>query len=120
MPTEKAHPALHELLERLRGIYEALSNFHPNNTRPPILDSSLSLSEGDDDSHPSHQDHIPGLKKLKESLKLDLDGLHKVSRYSVPQGIAELNHRSVVSRRPQLCEPPSAFDERPVLDFSLA
>ncbi|TEB26840.1 hypothetical protein FA13DRAFT_1737045 [Coprinellus micaceus] len=78
MATERAHPALHELLRQLQGIYEAVSNFQPNHTRPPILDSSLMLAEAEDDSHPSHQDHIPGLKKLKESLKLDLDGLQKV------------------------------------------
>ncbi|KAJ3545944.1 hypothetical protein NMY22_g2248 [Coprinellus aureogranulatus] len=77
MASEKAHPALHELLAQLQGIYDSVSSFHPNSTRPPILDSSLSIAEAEDDGHPSHQDHIPGLKKLKESLKLDLDGLQK-------------------------------------------
>lgn len=100
MSTETAHPALHELLGRLQGIYEALSNFRPTSTRPPILDSSLSLNEEDDDGHPSHQDHISGLKRLKESLKLDLDGLQKVTCHifsSLPLEQVELNYGLVVS-----------------------
>ncbi|RXW12620.1 hypothetical protein EST38_g13235, partial [Candolleomyces aberdarensis] len=71
-----SHPELHELLKSLRIIYEAVSEFHPPSRKPPILDSSLEADAGDE-GHWSQHDHIPGLKKLKDALKLDLDGLEK-------------------------------------------
>jgi hypothetical protein len=74
-----SHPELQELLRSLRTIYKAVSDFHPPNRNPPILDSSLEADAGDD-GHWSQNDHIPGLKKLKDALKLDLDGLEKVGK----------------------------------------
>ncbi|KAF6748027.1 hypothetical protein DFP72DRAFT_583486 [Ephemerocybe angulata] len=76
VPGAATHPELYDLLQRLHGIYDAVSNYQPPNVQPPILDSSFEADTGDD-THWSHQDHIPGLKKLKEALKLDLDGLEK-------------------------------------------
>lgn len=79
-----SHPDLRNLQKRLQKIYEDISNFQPSTVRYPILDSSLDINGSDSNEdgpgqHWSQQDHISGLKKLKESLKIDLDGLQKVS-----------------------------------------
>ncbi|KAG6857374.1 hypothetical protein H0H87_004735 [Tephrocybe sp. NHM501043] len=71
------HIALHQLRARLSQIYTAISSYHPSHTRPPILDSSLDTGAGDDDGQWLHQDNVQGLKKLKDSVKIDLDVLGK-------------------------------------------
>jgi hypothetical protein len=78
-----SHPELRSIQKRLQHIYENISNFQPPPVLYPILDSSLEAqtAEANDDAnghHWSQQDHISGLKKLKESLKIDLDGIQKV------------------------------------------
>lgn len=75
-----AHPELQSLLIRLQKIHESLYNFKPLAARPLILDSSLEAGGQDatDDGQWLQQENIPGLKKLRESVKLDLDVLEKV------------------------------------------
>ncbi|KAG6808672.1 hypothetical protein H0H92_003283 [Tricholoma furcatifolium] len=74
LPT--SHVALQDLRTRLKKIYEAISNYQPSTERLPMLDSSLDTS-GDEDGQWLQQDNIHGLKKLKESVKVDLDALEK-------------------------------------------
>ncbi|KAG6835271.1 hypothetical protein H0H93_003238 [Arthromyces matolae] len=76
MSNKCAHPALQQLLVQLRNIHESISSYRPSNDRPPILDSSLDTT-GDEDGLWLRQDGIHGLKKLKESIKIDLDVLEK-------------------------------------------
>ncbi|KAJ7238505.1 hypothetical protein B0H12DRAFT_92326 [Mycena haematopus] len=70
------HPELHLLHKKLRNIYDALLNFKPLSGVPPILDSSI---EGDphDDGQWLRHENIPGIKKLRESIKFDIDILDK-------------------------------------------
>ena len=80
-----SHAELRRTQEQLLIIYENISNFQPPPVLYPILDSSLEAqtSEANEDGHHwSQQDHISGLKKLKESLKIDLDGIQKVASLS--------------------------------------
>ena len=75
------HPELQDLRTRLTCIHEALENFKPLIARPPILDSSFDSSTGVDVNEENqwlHQENIPGLKKLKENIKIDLGILDKV------------------------------------------
>jgi hypothetical protein len=75
------HPELRQLRTRLQDIHDAISNFHPLTAKPPILDSSLDIGPGGDPSEDGQwlqQEHIPGLKKLRDSVKIDLDVLEKV------------------------------------------
>lgn len=74
--SESHHPELRDLRVHLRSIHESIAHFQPPAKRPPILDSSLEVAE---DTHWLQYDNIPGLKKLKESIKIDLDVLDKVS-----------------------------------------
>ncbi|KAF7366638.1 hypothetical protein MSAN_00921700 [Mycena sanguinolenta] len=76
------HPELHCLRTTLRSIHESLSDFRPLAARPPVLDSSTeaitsSSLESPDDGQWLQQENIPGLKQLKDSVKIDLDGLEK-------------------------------------------
>ncbi|GLB39845.1 putative protein of unknown function (DUF1308) [Lyophyllum shimeji] len=72
------HPALQQLRARLQTIYEAISNYQPLTARPPILDSSLDVgTEASDDGQWLQQENVQGLKKLKDSVKIDLDVLQK-------------------------------------------
>lgn len=76
-----SHTELRDVQRRLQRIYEGISNFQLPPVLYPILDSSLeaqTAEANDEGNHWSQQDHIPGLKMLKESLKIDLDGLQKV------------------------------------------
>ncbi|KAK0484532.1 hypothetical protein IW261DRAFT_1667877 [Armillaria novae-zelandiae] len=68
-----SHPTLRVLRTRLQAIHDSISRFQPPTRRPPILDSSLDLN----DTQWLQQDHIPGLRKLKDSIKIDLDVLDK-------------------------------------------
>ncbi|KAJ7747928.1 hypothetical protein DFH07DRAFT_830594 [Mycena maculata] len=72
------HPALHLLKSSLCKIHESLSNFRPLAVRPPILDSSTEATAGldsTDDGQWLQQENIPGLKNLRDSVKIDLDVL---------------------------------------------
>ncbi|KAF7330138.1 hypothetical protein MSAN_02463800 [Mycena sanguinolenta] len=71
-----AHPELHLLHKKLRNIYEALLNFRPLAGVPPILDSSIDADPNDDGQWLRHE-NIPGIKKLRESIKFDIDILDK-------------------------------------------
>ncbi|KAJ6541712.1 hypothetical protein B0H19DRAFT_1174334 [Mycena capillaripes] len=71
-----AHPELRLLHKRLQNIYDALLNFKPLAGIPPILDSSVDADPNDDGQWLRHE-NIPGLKKLRESIKFDLDLLEK-------------------------------------------
>ncbi|KAJ7883289.1 hypothetical protein B0H13DRAFT_2667223 [Mycena leptocephala] len=75
------HPELHPLKSILRSIYESLSNFRPLAARPPILDSSTDAITGSldstDDGQWLQQENIPGLKQLRDSVKIDLDVLER-------------------------------------------
>ncbi|KAJ3575707.1 hypothetical protein NP233_g910 [Leucocoprinus birnbaumii] len=73
------HIELQQLRLKLQEIYVASAHFRPLSLKPPILDSSLENSaESSEDSSPwTHQDQIPGLRQLRESIRLDLDVLDK-------------------------------------------
>ncbi|KAJ7148024.1 hypothetical protein C8R46DRAFT_540646 [Mycena filopes] len=71
-----AHPELHLLLKKLQTIYDALLNFKPLAGVPPILDSSVDSDPNDDGQWLRHE-NIPGIKKLRESIKFDIDLLEK-------------------------------------------
>ena len=78
-PSSVAHPALHQLRIQLQSIHDAISNFQPLTSKPPILDSSLDIgADSSEEAHWLQQEHIPGLKKLRDSVKIDLDVLEKV------------------------------------------
>lgn len=73
------HPELRELRLKLQEIYATSAHFRPLSLKPPILDSSI--EKGDESSEESpwtHQEQIPGLRQLRESIRLDLDVLDKV------------------------------------------
>ncbi|KAF8884227.1 hypothetical protein CPB84DRAFT_1850760 [Gymnopilus junonius] len=76
------HPELRSIRGHLIQIHDAISNFKPLTARPPILDSScdtLTANENNEDNlnHWLQPESVPGLKKLKESIKLDLEVLEK-------------------------------------------
>ncbi|KAJ7194649.1 hypothetical protein GGX14DRAFT_678107, partial [Mycena pura] len=71
-----AHPELRILLEKLRSTYDSLLNFKPLVPSPPILDSSVAADPAEDGQW-LQPENIPGLKKLREALKVDIDTLHK-------------------------------------------
>ncbi|KAJ6588419.1 hypothetical protein B0H19DRAFT_1367033 [Mycena capillaripes] len=74
------HPELHPLKSLLRSIHESLSNFRPLAARPPILDSSTEAITGldaTDDGQWLQQENIPGLKQLRDSVRIDLDVLDR-------------------------------------------
>ena len=78
-----AHTELQSTRRHLLQIYDAISNFRPLAERPPIIDSSLDVGSMNDlAEETSNQwlqpEGVPGLKKLKECIKLDLEGLEKV------------------------------------------
>lgn len=76
---DAVHSDLQQLNGRLQQIHEAISNFQPLSDRPPILDSSLDVStDAGEDSQWLQQEHIPGLKNLRDNVKIDLDVLQKV------------------------------------------
>ncbi|KAJ7917142.1 hypothetical protein B0H13DRAFT_340825 [Mycena leptocephala] len=70
------HPELHLLHKNLQNIYDALLNFRPLAGVPPILDSSVDADPNDDGQWLRHE-NIPGIKKLRESIKFDIDILEK-------------------------------------------
>ncbi|KAJ3930724.1 MAG: hypothetical protein NXY57DRAFT_1039777 [Lentinula lateritia] len=73
-----SHAELRNLHTHLRSIHDSISHFQPPVKRPPILDSSFEVIQNPaEDTHWLQHDNIPGLKKLKESIKVDLDALDK-------------------------------------------
>ncbi|KAL0946124.1 hypothetical protein HGRIS_012389 [Hohenbuehelia grisea] len=68
------HDDLQCLYKRLKDICASISDFQPAPAKPPILDSSLEL---DDENHWLHHENIPGLKKLREAVSMDLETLEK-------------------------------------------
>ncbi|CAK5278123.1 unnamed protein product [Mycena citricolor] len=76
-----SHPELHLVLQNLRSIHASLSDFRPTTVRPPILDASTeslgTSDENDPDDQWLQQDSIPGLKQLRDSIKVDVDVLKK-------------------------------------------
>lgn len=79
MESNSTHPALQQLLLQLQSIHDAISNFQPSTSKPPILDSSLDIGAvSNEDGQWWQQEHVPGLKKLRDSVKIDLDVLEKV------------------------------------------
>ncbi|KAJ7053881.1 hypothetical protein C8F01DRAFT_504152 [Mycena amicta] len=73
-----AHPELHQLLTKLETIYDALLHFRPLALSPPILDSSASVEEDkQEDGQWLKHEGVPGIKKLRESIKYDIDILQK-------------------------------------------
>ncbi|KAJ7165002.1 hypothetical protein C8R46DRAFT_1220146 [Mycena filopes] len=74
------HPELHLLRTVLRSIHDSLANFQPLALRPPILDSStdaLTNPDSADDAQWLQQENIPGLKQLRDSVRIDLDVLER-------------------------------------------
>ena len=73
------HPDLRLLKSHLQQIYESISYFQPLTPRPPILDSSFeAANESNEESQWLKQENIPGLKKLKANIGIDLVALDKV------------------------------------------
>ncbi|KAJ7608766.1 hypothetical protein FB45DRAFT_982519 [Roridomyces roridus] len=70
------HPELHALYDRLVQVFDALLNFKPLAASPPILDASQDSDPHDDGQWLRHE-NIPGIKKLRESIKYDIDILRK-------------------------------------------
>ncbi|KAG6890487.1 hypothetical protein C0992_000979 [Termitomyces sp. T32_za158] len=70
------HLSLKDLRVRLQNIYQCISTYQPSTDKPPILDSSLDIT-GDEDGQWLQQDNVQGLKKLKDSIRIDLDLLEK-------------------------------------------
>jgi hypothetical protein len=85
------HHELHLLHKNLQNIYDALLNFKPLAGVPPILDSSIDADPNDDGQWLRHE-NIPGLKKLRESIKFDIDILEKACR-----GLSVVAHLAYVA-----------------------
>ncbi|KAF9450031.1 hypothetical protein P691DRAFT_505554 [Macrolepiota fuliginosa MF-IS2] len=72
------HPELRQLRTQLQDIYAASAYFHPLSLKPPILDSSIDIASAPSEDSPwTQQEQIPGLRQLRESIRLDLDVLDK-------------------------------------------
>lgn len=114
------HSGLQQLRTRLQNIHDGISNFQSLTAKPPILDSSLDLGPGGDpleDGQWLQQEHIPGLKKLRDSVKIDLDVLEKVCSFfsGLKPDLISFTHvgiLAVVPQRSQLGSPPSALNKR--------
>ncbi|KAF8153239.1 hypothetical protein B0H34DRAFT_97427 [Crassisporium funariophilum] len=76
--TALPHIELQILKSRLQQIHNAISNFQPLTARPPILDSSYdAANETNEENQWLKQENIPGLKKLRDNIKIDLGVLEK-------------------------------------------
>ncbi|KAL1731566.1 hypothetical protein EV714DRAFT_271596 [Schizophyllum commune] len=72
------HPELHALRTRLQDILHSIEHFHPPAPRPPIIDSSVEfLGTKQHEEQWLQRRHTPGLKKLKEAVRVDYDVLDK-------------------------------------------
>ncbi|KAK7037794.1 hypothetical protein VNI00_010755 [Paramarasmius palmivorus] len=73
-----SHPELRQLRTHLQSIHDSITHFQPPVKRPPILDSALEVIQNpNEDTHWLQHENIPGLKKLRETIKVDLDILEK-------------------------------------------
>ncbi len=79
--TTSFHPELRQLRKTLQEIYTASAHFRPLSLKPPILDSSVEISnESSDDSPWTHNEQVPGLRQLRETIRLDLEALDRVGK----------------------------------------
>ncbi|KAF8892935.1 glycosyl hydrolase family 61-domain-containing protein [Infundibulicybe gibba] len=69
-------PDLQALRTRLQKIHDSICRFQPLTAKPPILDSSVDIDSVEDNQW-LQQESIPGLKKLRDAVKIDLDVLEK-------------------------------------------
>lgn len=91
------HSELHLLHKKLQDVFDALLNFRPLAGTPPILDSSVD-ADPNDDGQWLKQDNIPGIKKLRESIKFDIDLLQKACPLNLWfLRLAHVAHSPVVS-----------------------
>ncbi|KAJ8083187.1 hypothetical protein PM082_009056 [Marasmius tenuissimus] len=73
-----SHPELRQLRKQLQSIHDSIIHFQPPVKKPPILDSALEVIQNpNEDTHWLHHENIPGLKKLRETIRVDLDILDK-------------------------------------------
>ncbi|KAJ7628545.1 hypothetical protein FB45DRAFT_918580 [Roridomyces roridus] len=77
MSTTVSHPDLHLLRTSLCSIYKNICSFRPLTVRPPVLDSSTESLDSNDDDQWLLPEIIPGLNRLRDSLKVDLDVLDR-------------------------------------------
>lgn len=71
--------ATRRLKSHLQRIHDSIPYFQPLIARPPILDSSFEAANESNEEHQwPKQEGIPGLKKLKENIGIDLESLNKV------------------------------------------
>ena len=78
--TKSPHADLQLVKSHLQQIHDSISYFKPLTARPPILDSSYdSTNESNEENQWLKQENIPGLKKLKDNIKIDLAALDKVT-----------------------------------------
>ncbi len=109
------HPTLRILRTRLQAIHDSISHFQPPTRRPPIHDSSLDLN----DTQWLQQDYIPGLRKLKDTIKIDLDVLDKVRDHPARGSCRSLTlpcHFSSFLEDPKSANLPPLSDECAVPD----
>ncbi|KAI4527762.1 hypothetical protein K525DRAFT_263928 [Schizophyllum commune Loenen D] len=114
-PTESAkrdtfHPELHALRTRLQDILYSIEHFHPPAPRPPIIDSSVEfLGTKQHDEQWLQRRHTPGLKKLKEAVRVDYDVLDKFLNDSKSQCLPPLSTNApylLAVWNEVLCAPP--------------
>jgi len=76
-----SHPELQQIRTKLSEIHDALDNFNPLVPKPPIIDSSITKADepGEENQWLQQGIGIPGLKKLKDDINVDLGALDKVS-----------------------------------------
>ncbi|KAL0569827.1 hypothetical protein V5O48_012136 [Marasmius crinis-equi] len=84
MSSPASHPELRQLRLQLQSIHDSIIHFQPPVRNPPILDSALEViqnpNQNDDKNNNNnwlHHENIPGLKKLKDTIRVDLDVLDK-------------------------------------------
>ncbi|KAF9045111.1 hypothetical protein BJ165DRAFT_1475293 [Panaeolus papilionaceus] len=89
MSPSNTHDDLLNLRARLESISEVITHFQPLTPRPPIIDSSYEAlgvvskqdnKEGETTENATswlHPEPIPGLRKLKEDIGIDMDVLQK-------------------------------------------
>ncbi|KAJ7248558.1 hypothetical protein B0H12DRAFT_1324630 [Mycena haematopus] len=111
---DPVHPE-HPHRQILHSIHESLSNFRPLAARPPILDSSTegvtpSALDSTDDGQWLQQESIPGLKQLRDSVKIDLDVLEKFLDNPQSANLPQLSTNApylIAVWNEVLCAPPS-------------
>lgn len=72
------HPELRALRLQLQDILFSIEHFHPPAPCPPIIDSSVEfIGTSLHEEQWLQRRHTPGLKKLKEAVRVDYDVLDK-------------------------------------------